>query len=377
MSKLSALILVALFLGGAGTGMGGVLLYQFATGTLIGAEGPQGPEGDQGIPGLPGTNGTDGTDGASGPQQLNGIYEGDHVFATSIIPKNATVIFRNGNFYGDNIYIYGNLTIENAVLYLRIWPFGNATVILNKTQWDLPSSVIYTSDNASLLFLNGFDAAESAYPTSFRLVCWDSSKVSFINCSSLYGKLYSHDQTEVHIMNIPAFSIQCYAYQSSMISLQDLKTLSEFFVYDNATVYAWNTIFADDVYAYQMASVFTNDSLIDGNYIFEFNDNSSYTGWNTSGPGLNRIDGKDNATAELWNCSIHYVWFYENSTVLISTNSYIPDLYLWDSAIATLRVSSTINLLEAHQVSITYFYLSESCAINTQNLFDAAQVITL
>ena len=373
MSKFSALVLVALFLGGAGTGMGGVLLYQFATGTLIGLEGPQGSDGGQG---QPGTNGTDGTDGAPGPQQLSGVYEGDQVFGTCIILANTTVIFRNGNFYGANIYIYGNLTVENAALYLRIWPFGNATVILNKTQWDLPSSVITTSGNASLLFLNGFDTVESAYPTSFRLVCRESSKVSFNNCSSLYGKLYSHDQTEVHVMNTPAFGVQCYAYQSSKISLENIKTLSEFNAYDNATVYAWNTTFADDVYAYQTASVFTNDSLIDSNYVFTFNDNSSYTAWNTSGPG-NRIDGYDNATAELWNCTIAYVWFYENTTVLISTNSYIPEVKLWDSAVASVRVNSTVNTLEGHQVSITYLYLSEGCAINTQNLFDAAQVITL
>ena len=63
MSKLSALVLVALFLGGAG--MGSVLIYQFATGTLIGPEGPPGP------------TGTDGTDGISGPEQLSGTYEGD------------------------------------------------------------------------------------------------------------------------------------------------------------------------------------------------------------------------------------------------------------------------------------------------------------
>ena len=51
MSKLSALVIVALFLGGAGTGMGGVLIYQFTTGILIG---PEGPQGEQGIPGLKG-----------------------------------------------------------------------------------------------------------------------------------------------------------------------------------------------------------------------------------------------------------------------------------------------------------------------------------
>ncbi len=148
--------MLALVLGGAGTGMGGVLIYQFATGTLLGPEGPQGPEGTQGIPGLPGTNGTDGvdglpgtngtdgTDGAPGPQQLSGIYEGIQTWGAVIVLANESVTLRNGQFYGSALYIYGNLTILNAELYLTLWPMGNATVFINDTRWQAPDLSTYS-----------------------------------------------------------------------------------------------------------------------------------------------------------------------------------------------------------------------------------------
>ena len=127
MKQLSALALIAVFLGGIGTGIGSFLIYQWATGALIGPEGPEGPAGIEGPEGPPGTDGT------TGPLILSGFYEGDQIWGTSIVPANETVVLRNGDLHGSGIYVYGNLTIENGVLYQNLWPLGNAIVILNNT----------------------------------------------------------------------------------------------------------------------------------------------------------------------------------------------------------------------------------------------------
>ena len=343
MSKLSALVIVALFLGGAGTGMGGVLLYQFATGTLNGPEGPQGPDGGQGIPGLPGTNGTDGTDGSSGPQQLSGVYEGDHIWSTAIVPANETVVLRNGNFFGD-IFVYGNLTIENGILYHQLWPLGNATVLLNNTLWDTYGWWPMVTMGYSQVTIIGTFGFASLATGGFQVIARELSQVHFLNCSMPNGEvnLYLSGASEVHIDDItymgnPQFDA-VYASDFSSLYIRNAAVGFGVWLYNNASLHAWNATLgysSNDLWLY---------------------DNSSLSAWNTS---------------------------FEINVKM----EYDPNLYVWESDLdylymnhrsnATLRSNTVLNTLQAHSNSTIYLYQSEGCVINIQNLFDNAQVITL
>ena len=366
MTKFSAVVMMALVLGGVGTGMGSVLLYQYATGTLIGPEGPQGPDGAQGIPGLPGTNGTDGTngdDGAPGSQELSGVYEGIQTWGTTIILANESVILRNGQFYGSALYIYGNLTITNAELYLTLWPMGNATVLINDTRWqapDLSSYAMTIAGNATVTFLNRFSVLQSG-GSLFRLITKDTCRVYFQNFSSGLGDTYifPQDQSEVHFENVSNLPSILYAYDFASVVIRN------------------SNIKINPLRLYNNASLLLQKVNVSGTNTWTVQHNSTLTAWN-----LSDVDTKINvyswATVTLWNSSFDKIWPYDNSSVTFWDYSSTTEMYAYNSATITLRTSSTImDRLDAWNYVICYNYASEGCTINAQNLYDSAQIITL
>ncbi len=302
MKNVNALGLIALFLGGIGTGIGSIFLYQWATGGLVG------PEGLQGSPGGP------------EPQQLSGIYEGDHIWESAVVLDNATVVLRNGKFYGSNLYVYGNLTVENAELYLSLWPMGNAIVLLNDNQYyapDFETYVMNIADNASVTFLKRY---RSLNPLGgiICLILRNTSRLYIKNISIALEQTYiiPQEQSEVHVENVTFLPGDLCAYDSATVYLKNA-FVARIKTYDNAIINAWTTTF---------------DIALEAD---------------------------------------------DFSSVLISNYSFIPEVKLWRYAVATVRVNTTITTLEAHDDSTTYFYQSEGCAIITQNLYDAAEVITL
>ena len=346
MSKLSVLVILALFLGGAGTGMGGLLIYQFAAGALAGEDG------------LPGNDGTDGT---TGPLQLNGIYEGDHLWGDSVVPAGESVILRDGNFYGSGIYVYGNLTLENVVINQKIWFLGNSTTILNNTRWlgewsqnSVGSTFsLIASENSSVFFINTFGFFEQVdFRIYFTLIVRGNSNIYFINCKNPIvpaGKyntetyIYAEDNSRIHFENISdqnnPYFLELRAYETTSVFIRNANISFALFqrFFDNSTLYAWKSTF------YSWIALYNNASL---------------QAWNTT---------FGEVTLEQ----------FSRSSAIIQLNSTIQTLHTQANSTATIRTNSTIDTLNAYQNSTIYLYQSESCTINTQNLFDAAQVITL
>ncbi len=299
-------------------------------------------------------------DGTLEPKILNGIYEGDHIWGVSVVPAGESVILRDGNFYGSDIYVYGNLTLENVVINQKIWFLGNSTTILNNTQWlgewrqnPIGSSFsLIASENSSVCFINTFGFFEKVdFRMYFSLIARGNSNIYFINCKNPIelGKyvtetyIYAEDNSQVYFENISDQNnlnfYELRAYETASVSIRNAKISFAIFqkFFDNSTLYAWNTTFYSWVPLY---------------------DNASLQAWNTS---FNEVRLEQ----------------FSRSSATIHLNSTIQTLHTEANSTATIRTYSTIDVLNAYQNSTIYLYQSEGCSINTQNLSGSAQVILL
>jgi len=356
MQKVSALIFIALFLGGAGTGMGGYIAYQFVSGALLGPEGAAGPTGGTGPQGPPGSqgpagvNGTNGQNGTNGPLILKGNYEGDHIFGIATVPANASVILRNGNFYGTNLYVYGNLTMEKANLYLEIWPLGNSYTVFNNTRWlgepaglaDWTYSLLVPA-NATVTFLNqvGFIETGNYY---FRLYSSGNSRINFLGTNHPGGMFDIRGQSRFIIDDSVLGPTKLTAWENASISIQYTDLVGA------VGLYVW-TFWDDSAFSAQNVTV-------RGPYepVFYFYASSTATLWNSS---FDKLDPHGNSSITIWNTRIVEVYGYDFATLTIRTNSALTDR------------------LDAWNYFTAYLYQSEGCTISAQNLYDSAKVVLL
>ena len=228
-NQTSALIFIALILGGFGLGLGSysIILSSSEGGGagasgVDGTDGTNGADGTDGVNGTDGTNGADGTDGADGADGAvgppgsdnivsltSGTYMGLQLFGKSVlIPEGNNVKFQNAQIYGGDLYVYGVLTLKNSSIDHDIHGHNNGLINITKVE-TIEWSAIHLHENSKAIINNAtlnyvylYDKSEAIInnTSSYYLVeLYGNSNLTISNCVG--PNIRTNDKSTANISN--------------------------------------------------------------------------------------------------------------------------------------------------------------------------------
>lgn len=258
---------------------------------------------------------------------ISGTYTGTHYLAkTAIVEENNTALFTNAKIYGAEIYVLGNLTIEDSELDHSIHCHGGS--VLNATN--------VTHDYGFSAFLK-HDSTAIIYGSNHALIhAYDTSRV-IIECS---------DQTYI------------WAYDSATVEAAGSGSYFSFNMHDSSTL------------SFSDASL----NAIDGDICyFRFTGQSTGTITGVTYTGSTRAIFSCVVESRVWlvDSNISSLTTWMNGQVNAS-NSTISRLDTEDFSEACLISGTTVDILYGRDNSIVY--VDGTSTINEQNLYEGAQV---
>lgn len=295
---INTFLIISLSFGMGGLGLGIYSLTDTSRVGPPGSEGLQGIPGTDGIDGINGTDGTDGTagingtDGNDGEQGLigpsgqdngsmfeiqSGIYTGILEFGRTIkIPEGSTVIFQNASVFGAEIYVYGNLTVENCTVDQAINGFGNAFLNISSSSgipylfidlFDSSRAIIYDLNSHRILLYGGYISLfdNSVAKISNSQVYITSNNYGIVNATGLKNgssiSMFSYSKATFRLSNLSRVvtyeNPQTFLLQNTIVKWLICTGTASDYPYNNATV------FKDG------SSILISQSLVDGAQVID------------------------------------------------------------------------------------------------------------
>ncbi|TFG12065.1 MAG: hypothetical protein EU535_06565 [Promethearchaeota archaeon] len=247
----------------------------------INGNGSNGGNGDSVGGGIGDDNNNDDGNGVdNGDEEIillaSGIYTGLNLFAKNLlIPEGNVVFFQNAQIFGGELYVYGNLTIENSVIDHAIYGHGVGLInIINLTVQNWERISLYENSKAIIKNITRYDD----YPLS-GVSCdvYDNSNLTIsdskagitifhegmVNATSLSNGssigMYSNSRATVKSSNLTGIYCyeqpQVYILQNTVVNTLTCYGTSVDYPYNRAKIFKDGTSRIELQYLYDEAQV--------------------------------------------------------------------------------------------------------------------------